>query len=405
MTNGNDALTTEKVIEQYNRYVIANYSRVPIVVTRAEGCYFWDAEGKRYLDLFPGWGCGLLGHCHPRVVEALQRQAAELIHMDNTFYTLPQGRLAELLSTHSFGGKCFFCNSGAEAVEAAIKLARRATPPEKYKIITMEKSFHGRTYGAMSATAQAKVHLGHEPLVPGFIYVPFGDAEAVEKAIDGETAAVMVEPVQGEGGVRIPPDGYLQRLREICDANGVLLIFDEVQTGLGRTGKWFGHQHWGVTPDIMTLAKSLAGGAPMGAIVARPEIAEKMTPGSHASTYGGNPLVAAAAVATVETIEKEDLVTRAAQLGEYILQKARQLAEKTGIVREVRGKGLMMGIELEIPATPVADAALAEGLRVNATQDVVLRMLPAMITTTEQIDEGFEILEKVLLKQTREIAG
>jgi len=397
-----NAPTTEQIIEQYNRYVIGNYGRVPLVVTRAEGAYFWDAQGKRYLDMFPGWGCSLLGHCHGRVVEAIQRQAAELIHMDNTFYTLPQGRLAELLSTHGFGGKCFFCNSGAEAVEAAIKLARRATPDGRYKIITMEKSFHGRTYGAMSATAQAKVHMGHEPLVPGFVYVPFGDIEAVRKAVDGETAAVMVEPIQGEGGVRVPPEAYLQELRALCDESGILLIFDEVQTGLGRTGKWFGHQHWQVTPDIMTLAKSLGGGAPMGAIVAKDEVAAQMTPGSHASTYGGNPLVAAAAVAAIEAIESEGLIERAAELGTYILHRAAELADRTGVVREARGLGLMIGIELEIPAGPVAEAALAEGLRVNATQDVVLRMLPAMVTTTEQIDEAFDILERVIKKQAQE---
>jgi acetylornithine/succinyldiaminopimelate/putrescine aminotransferase len=337
------------------------------------------------------------------VVAAIQKQAAELIHVDNTFYSLPQGQLAEMISTRSFGGQCFFANSGAEANEAALKLARRAAVDGRYKIITMEKSFHGRTYGAMSATAQAKVHIGHEPLVPGFVYVPYGDIEAVRKAVDSETAAIMVEPIQGEGGVRMPPPGYLAGLREICDANKMVLIFDEVQTGLGRTGKWFGYQQWDVAPDIMTLAKSLAGGAPMGAMVAKPLVAAKMTPGSHASTYGGAALIAAAAVASIEAIEAENLLQRAVELGQYIVAKAKQFGEKTGVVREVRGLGLMIGIELEIPAAPVADAALQQGLRVNATQDVVLRLLPAMVTTNEQVDEAFEILTGIVAKQAQEV--
>jgi predicted acetylornithine/succinylornithine family transaminase len=394
-------VNTRGVVDQFNQYVIGNYYRQPIVVTRAQGAYFWDADGKRYLDLFPSWGCSLLGHCHPRVVAAIQKQAAELIHMDNTFCSVPQGQLAELISKRSFGGKCFFANSGAEANEAAIKLARRATAEGKYKIITMEKSFHGRTYGAMSATAQAKTHIGYEPLVPGFVYVPFGDIDAVRKAVDAETAGIMVEPIQGEGGVRMPPPGYLAGLRELCDANKMILIFDEVQTGLGRTGKWFGYQQWDVVPDIMTLAKSLAGGAPMGAMVAKPEVAAKMTPGSHASTYGGSALIAAAAIAGIEAIEQENLLARAFELGEYIVAKATAFGQKTGVVRQVRGLGLMIGIELEIPTAPIAEAALKEGLRVNATQDVVLRLLPAMVTTNEQVDEAFEILTAIVAKQAQ----
>jgi predicted acetylornithine/succinylornithine family transaminase len=395
-------VNTQNVVNQFSQYVIGNYYRLPIVVTRAQGAYFWDSEGKRYLDLFPSWGCSLLGHCHPHVVAAIQKQAAELIHVDNTFCSVPQGQLAEMISKRSFGGKCFFANSGAEANEAAIKLARRATADGKYKIITMEKSFHGRTYGAMSATAQAKTHMSYEPLVPGFVYVPFGDIDAARKAVDAETAGIMIEPIQGEGGVRMPPPGYLAGLRELCDANGMKLIFDEVQTGLGRTGKWFGYQHWDVEPDIMTLAKSLAGGAPMGAMVAKPDAAAKMTPGSHASTYGGGALIAAAAIAAIEAIEQENLLQRTVELGEYIIAKANALAEKTGVVRQVRGLGLMIGIELEVPAAPIADAALKEGLRINATQDVVLRLLPAMVTTNEQVDEAFEILTAIVTKQAQE---
>lgn len=395
-------INKQSVIDQFNNYVVANYTRQSLVVTRAQGAYFWDSDGRKYLDLFPGWGCSLLGHCHPRVVAAIQKQAAELIHIDNTFYSLPQGHLAEMISTRSFGGKCFFANSGAEANEAAIKLARRATPEGKYKIITMEKSFHGRTYGAMSATAQVKVHMGNEPLLPGFSYVPYGDLDAVRKKIDPETAAIMIEPIQGEGGVRMPPAGYLKGLRELCDANKMVLIFDEVQTGLGRTGKWFGYQQFDVVPDIMTLAKSLAGGAPMGALVATSEVAGKLTPGSHASTYGGNALVAAAAIASIEAIEEENLLQRTVELGEYILEKAKQFGEATGVVREIRGLGAMIGIELDTPAGPIAEAALVAGLRVNATQDVVLRLLPAMVTTNEQVDEAFTILTRIVTQQAQE---
>jgi len=388
----------QEVIEQYGKYVIGNYGRMPVVVVRAEGSYFWDLNDKRYLDLFPGWGCSAIGHCHPKVVAAVREQVGRLIHMDNTFYTLEQGRLGQMLSERSFGGQCFFCNSGAEAVEAAIKLARRATPAERYKIITMEKSFHGRTYAAMSATAQSKTHAGNQPLLAGFAYVPFNDLEAVEKAIDEETAAVLVEPVQGEGGVNVATDGYLAGLRELCDRHNMVLIFDEVQCGGGRTGRWFGHQHWGIEPDIMTLAKSLGGGAPIGAIVAKPEVAAALTPGSHASTFGANPLVVAAAIATIEAIEQEDLLANAQQMGEYARGKAQELSERCDLVGPARGLGLMLGIELKIPGAQIVTDALEAGLRVNCTQDTILRMLPAMNVTREQLDEGFAILEQVLCR-------
>jgi len=386
----------QEVFEQYGKYVIGNYGRMPVVVVRAEGSYFWDLSDKRYLDLFPGWGCSAIGHCHPKVVAAVREQVGRLIHMDNTFYTLEQGRLGQMVSERSFGGQCFFCNSGAEAVEAAIKLARRATPAGRYKIITMEKSFHGRTYGAMSATAQSKTHAGNEPLLAGFVYVPFNDLDAVEKAIDDEVAAVLVEPVQGEGGVNVAADGYLAGLRELCDRHNMVLIFDEVQCGGGRTGRWFGYQHWGVEPDIMTLAKSLGGGAPIGAVVAKPEVAATLTPGSHASTFGANPLVVSAAIATIEAIEQEDLLANAQQTGEYARGKARELAGRCDLVGATRGLGLMLGIELRIPGAQIVADAMEAGLRVNCTQDTILRMLPAMNVTREQLDEGFVILEQVL---------
>lgn len=385
-------MTTQETLELFERCVTPNYKRLPIVITRAEGSQMWDADGKRYLDLFPGWGCSLLGYCHPRVVEAIQRQAGKLVHIDNTFYTEEQGRLAQILHEKGFGGLSFFANSGAEANEAAIKLARRHTPPSKYKIITMERSFHGRTYAAMTATAQSKTHQGHEPLVPGFVYVPFNDLDAVKKAISPETAAILVEPIQGEGGVNVPDDNYIPALRELCDENGMLLILDEVQTGCGRTGKWFGYQSTGVEPDIITLAKALGNGAPIGAMVARPEVGASLTPGSHASTYGANPLCVAAAIAVFETIEQENLLERVEQMSAYILEKARALQNQFGFIEEVRGRGMMIGIELSLPGAPITTAALERGLRINVTQDTVLRLLPAMTITAEEVDEAFEIL-------------
>src|SRR3954471_18225124 len=296
-------MTSTEVVGLFNRYVIANYTRYPVCLTRGEGSYVWDAEGNKYLDLFPGWGCGLIGHCPPRVVKAVQEQVAELIHVPNTWYTASQGQLARALSGRTtFDGRAFFCNSGAEANEAAIKLARlngRGTGPgggDRYKIVTMLNSFHGRTMGALTATGQPKYHQGVGPMLPGFNYAPFGDLDAASKAIDAKTIAVMVEPIQGEGGVNLPPDGYLEGLRELADRHKLLLIFDEVQAGMGRTGRWFAYQHWNVLPDAITLAKALAGGLACGALVARPAVAEKLRPGTHAATFGGNPLACRAAL-------------------------------------------------------------------------------------------------------------
>ena len=266
-------LSSQETVALFQRYVIPNYTRYPLNIVRGEGSHVWDSEGHRYLDLFPGWGCNLLGHCPAPVVEAVREQLGTLIHVPNTWHTELQGLWAKLLSERSFGGMAFFCNSGTEANEAAIKLARLHTPPERYKIITFTGGFHGRTMGSISATAQSKYHEGIGPLAAGFVYAPFGDLEATRKLIDAETCAIMIEPIQGEGGVRIPPDGFLQGLRQLADEHGLLLIFDEVQTGCGRTGHWFAYQHFGVTPDVMTLAKSLCGGVAGGAMLTKPEIA------------------------------------------------------------------------------------------------------------------------------------
>ncbi len=288
---------------------------------RGEGSYLWDADGRRYIDLFPGWGVDGLGHCHPRVVAAIREQAGKLLHVANNYYMEPQARFAQIISERSFGGKCFFCNSGAEANEGAMKLARLATHAaagkSRWKFITFQNSFHGRTLAAISATAQPKYHKGFEPIVPGFLYAPFNDLKAVEALVDNETCAILVEPIQGEGGVNVATPEFLQGLRKICDREGMILIFDEVQTGCGRTGKWFGYQHYGVTPDIMTLAKMLGGGAAIGAMVAQPKVADKLVPGTHASTFGGNPLACAAGIATFEAIEEENLLQNTVAVGRH----------------------------------------------------------------------------------------
>jgi acetylornithine/N-succinyldiaminopimelate aminotransferase len=394
-----ETYSSQQIIDIAKKYVIGNYTRYPVCLVRGDGSWVWDAEGNRYLDFFPGWGCGILGHCPPRVVEAVREQVATLIHVPNTWYTEPQALLAQALSERTdFGGRCFFCNSGAEAVEAAIKLARlNGKPKGRYKIMTMTGGFHGRTMGALTATAQPKYHAGVEPMLPGFNYVPFGNLDAAVKAIDGETAAIMLEPIQGEGGINLPPAGYLEGLRELCDQHGLLLIFDEVQTGLGRTGKWYAHQHWSVQPDIFTLAKALAGGVAMGGIVAKPEVAEKLKPGTHAATFGGNPLAARAALATIETIDHDDLLERAIQIGERFQDRFAALKANCPLVLEVRIKGTMIGLELGIEGAPVVQHCIDKGLLINCTHQTVIRLLPALTIADEQIDEGCAILADALM--------
>ncbi len=387
--------------ELFARYVIPNYTRFPVCLVRGEGSYVWDDQGRRYLDFFPGWGCNLLGHCPPRVVAAIQEQAAQLIHVPNTWHTEAQGRWAQLLSERSFGGKAFFCNSGAEANEAAIKLARLHAKDGRYKIITFRGGFHGRTYGATSATAQPKYHEGIGPVLPGFSYAPYGDLDAVRKLVDRETCAILIEPVQGEGGIRIPPDGFLQGLRELADQHELLLIFDEVQSGCGRTGKWFAYQHSDVTPDVMTLAKSLCGGIAGAALLATPEIAPSLRPGMHAATFGGNPIAARAGIATIEMIDDEGLLHRAAQLGERFRQRLAPLVDELAIVSELRVCGLMIGLELSIEGASVVSRCLERGLLINCTQQTVIRLLPAMTLADEQVDEGCATLVEVLRSASR----
>ena len=395
------AASSTETVELFKKYVVPNYNRYAVNLVRGEGSLVWDSEGNRYLDFFPGWGCNLIGHCPPAVVQAVQEQVATLIHVPNTWMMDVQGRWAQMLSERSFGGQAFFCNSGTEANEAAIKLARLHTPKQRYKLITFEGGFHGRTLGALSATAQPKYHEGIGPLVAGFNYAPYGDLHAVKQLIDEETAAIMVEPVQGEGGVRIPPKEFLPGLRKLADDHQLLLIFDEVQTGCGRTGNWFAYQHFGVTPDIMTLAKAVCGGIAGGAMLAKKEIAVSLRPGMHAATFGGNPIAARAGIATIETIEHDHLLENAKQLEKLFRRRFEALQKECEIIRDVRVLGVMIGLELSIDGTPVVKKCLERKLLVNCTHGTVIRLLPAMNLSAEQAEEGCDILASVL----KEVGG
>ncbi len=398
-----DELSSEQTIALFEKYVIQNYKRYPVNLVRGAGSVVWDSEGREYLDLFPGWGCNLLGHCPERIVSAVQQQIARLIHVPNTWHMAEQGIWAQMLIERTFDGQAFFCNSGAEANEAAIKLARLHQGPDRYKIITFQGGFHGRTMGALAATAQPKYHEGLGPMLAGFTYAPVGDLSEVEKRIDSATAAIMIEPIMGEGGVRIPSREYLQGLRQIANDNNLLLIFDEVQTGCGRTGHWFGYQYFQVEPDIMTLAKSLCGGVAGGAMLAQRDIAGSLRPGTHASTFGGNPIAAAAGIAMLETIEQDGLLERATQNAELFGELLGELQDSCDHVREIRQAGLMIGIELEFEGAPIVQGCLEQGLLINCTQNNVLRLLPAMNIESEQIQRGMEILSNVVNDTARSV--
>jgi acetylornithine aminotransferase len=392
-------MNSQQWIEKSDKYIMKTYGRYPIVPVRGEGCRLWDADGKEYLDFLGGVAVNNLGHCHPKVVAALQKQAAELIHCSN-YYQIPQQiELAELLCNHSFADKAFFCNSGAEANEAAIKLARKYSRdtfgPERYEIITAADSFHGRTMATVSATGQEKVQRFFDPLLHGFKHVPFNDVAALEAAVTSTTCAVMLEPIQGEGGVNMPSPGYFQAVREICDRHGLLLIFDEVQVGMGRTGTLFAYEHFGVTPDIMTLAKALAGGAPIGTMLARDKYAAAFVPGTHGSTFGGNPLVCAAAIATVRTILEDGLLNRCEEIGEYLTGELEALGKKYSIVKEVRGVGLMIGMSLTVPGAEIVKKGHEQGVLLNVTHDTVLRFVPPLVVTRQEIDTMIAILDGI----------
>jgi predicted acetylornithine/succinylornithine family transaminase len=381
------------------QYIANTYARYPILLVRGKGTRVWDLEGEEYLDFVSGLAVCNLGHCHPKVVKAIQDQAEKLIHVSNFYYIEPQIQLASLLCKHSFADKVFFCNSGAEANEGAMKLARKYAKEkiskDRHEIITMERSFHGRTLATLTATGQEKFHKGYEPLMPGFKYVPFNDIRAVKNAIDSKTCAVMLEPIQGEGGVNCPSEGYLKALREICDEKGLLLIFDEVQVGMGRTGKLFAYEHDGVEPDMLTLAKSLAGGVPIGALLIKKGIADSFKPGDHASTFGGNPLATAAGVAALTTILEEGMLENCQKMGDYFLSKLEEIRGEFPFVKEVRGKGLILGMELKIDGSSIVNEMLKKKILINCTMGNVLRFLPPLIVTKEEIDRVVKALEEV----------
>ncbi len=392
----------KRLIEDASRYLMNTYSRYPLLLVKGRGTRVYDYDGKEYLDFVGGIAVNVLGHCHPRVVVAIQKQAQRLIHVSNLYHIEPQIRLARLIVENSFADRVFFCNSGAEANEAAIKLARRYGKEhfgeERYWIITAYNSFHGRTMATITATGQEKVRKGFEPLLPGFKYVPFDDIDALKDALDEKTCAVMLEPIQGEGGVRLPSQEYFKEVRSLCDETGALLILDEVQTGMGRTGRLFAYEHYGIEPDIMTLAKGLGGGVPIGAMLAREDVAASFTPGTHASTFGGNPLVCQAALATIETLLEDDryILRECERLGEYLINRLYKLQEEfSGIIVDIRGKGLMVGLELTRECQPIVRAAMERGLLINCTAGTTLRFTPPLTITEEDIDRALDILADI----------
>ena len=387
----------EEVLQNYQDYVIGSYTRSGIVFIKGQGSYLWDIDGKRYLDFFPGWGVSGLGHCHPSIVKAIKEQAEKLIHIANNHYHPWQGLLAKKLSERSFGGKVFFCNSGAEANEGAIKLVRLyGRDKGRYKIISMDNSFHGRTLATVTMTGQPKYSKPFEPLPAGFSSVPFNDFEALESAVDKETAGIIIEPIQGEGGINVAEKTYLERVRRLCDEKDMLLIFDEVQTGFGRTGRFFGYQNFDITPDIMTLAKTLGGGFPVGAMIAKTGVADLMVPGTHASTFGGGPLASVSCLAVIDTIEKDKLLDNVKVAGEHLYQKLVQLKERYAFITKIKGLGLMLAMEMDGAGDWLVNACAENGLLINCTHGNVIRVMPAINITEKEIDEGTEILDGCL---------
>lgn len=388
------------IIESSNNYLFSTYKRTPVVIVKGNGCTVWDTEGRQYTDFVAGIAVCNLGHAHPKIAEVIVHQAKTLIHVSNLYYTVPQTELAEWLVNHSFADRVFFCNSGAEANEAAIKLARKyfkeKGQPHRFRIITMEKSFHGRTMGALSATAQEKIRKGFEPILEGFSYVPFNDIESLKKQIDSSVCAVMIEPIQGEGGVRIAQPDYIKQVRDLCNDTGILLIFDEVQTGMGRTGKLFAYEHYDVEPDIMTLAKALGNGLPIGAMLAKESISSAFTVGSHATTFGGTPLVTAAALQVAKILTEDKIIEYCQEIGAYFMEKLQWLKSRHQTIKDVRGIGLLLAIELTSEAAPIQNACLEKGFLVNSVQENVLRFVPPLIIRKQEIDELISCLDHLL---------
>jgi len=394
---------THDLIQRADRAIAATYIRPPLVLVRGSGCTVEDDKGRTYIDFVGGIAVCCLGHAHPRVARALARQAETLVHVSNLYYTVPQVELAEWLVARSFADRVFFCNSGAEANEAAIKVARKFyndRGENRFRIIAMERSFHGRTMATLSATGQEKVKKGYDPLLEGFDFVPFGDFDALAGKIGPETAGVLIEPIQGEGGVCCPPSGYLQKVRRLCSDSGVLLLFDEIQTGMGRTGRLFAYEHFRIEPDVMTLAKALANGLPIGAMLATQEVAAAFSAGAHATTFGGTPAITAASLETVRTLEEEKLIDRCADVGDFFLSRLRALKERCRSVTDVRGKGLLIGLELCVDGAAVVEACREKGFLINCIQERVLRFAPPLIVTREQIDALVDALEEILAAQT-----
>jgi acetylornithine aminotransferase len=383
-----------------DKYMFQTYGRFPITLVRGEGCRVWDEEGREYLDFVGGIAVCALGHSSPVVTKTLEEQSRELVHVSNLFYTLPQVELAKLLVENSFADRVFFCNSGAEANEAALKLARRYSNGKfganRHMIISMEGSFHGRTMATLSATGQEKIKTGYNPLLDGFSFVPFNDLKRLEDAVDDSVCAVILEPIQGEGGVVCPEPGYLQGVKKICDDNNLILIFDEVQAGMGRTGKLFAHENYSVTPHIMTLAKALGNGLPIGAMLATEELSGAFGPGSHATTFGGTPLVTAVAGAVLRSLLNDGWIDNCFKMGEYFRGRLMDLKNKHDIIRDIRGLGLLIGMELDREGAPVVKSCIEKGFLVNCAQDKVLRFIPPLTVTKEEIDSLVNALDDIL---------
>ena len=394
-------METKQLIEWTDRYLMTTAKRFPLALVRGEGARVWDSEGKEYLDFTGGIAVTALGHCHPKVVGTMREQAATLLHVSNLFHIPQQTHLAKLLCEHSFADRVFFSNSGAEANETAIKLTRKWAKEhgasDRGDIITMRGGFHGRTLATVTATAQEKYQHGYEPLPGGFKYVAFNDLRAVERAIDSRTAGVLVEPIQGEGGVNIPDEGYLPGLRKLCDEAGILLVFDEIQTGMGRTGKLWCYEHAGVSPDVMTLAKALANGVPIGATLATENVARVFTPGTHGSTFGGNPFATAVGLTVFSTLVEERLPERAARMGRLLSDRLESVRSKRpSVVKEVRGKGLLIGVDLSVPVGDVLSACRDRGLLVLTAGDNTLRLAPPLIVDEASVDRAADIVERAL---------
>ncbi len=390
----------ETTMSLADKYMFKTYARFPLTLVRGDGCRVWDEDGKEYLDFVGGIAVCALGHSSPIVSKALEHQSKELVHVSNLYYTRPQTELARLLVENSFADRVFFCNSGAEANEAAIKLARRYANekfgPQRHLIISMEDSFHGRTMATLSATGQEKVKAGYIPLLEGFTFVPFNDLESLDQALDESVCAVMLEPIQGEGGVVLPDADYLKGVKALCQDREALLIFDEVQVGMGRTGKLFAHEHYGITPDIMTLAKALGNGLPIGAMLAIEELSNAFGAGSHATTFGGTPLVTAVSKAVVTSLLEDGWIDHCRVVGDYFKERLEELAKKYDFIKEVRGQGLILGVEMMRPGPAVVKAMMEKGFLINCTQEKVLRFIPPLIVDKEEIDLLVETLENVL---------